>query len=357
LADDSTHDLTEVVSRFSQAREFLSRFRDAPVPSPLPRFVSGHIDGDRSYLVLEHISGPSLRDAVERQQSVQPGSREALELGMRIIDAIAFLHEHGAIYLDLKPENVLLRHDDSAAIVDYNTARLNGTDDTLFYRDGYKAPEQTPGEFEDHLVDNYSDVYACGKLLCYLLTGEELNENPTDGIDLADLDGTLHDELRRIVRKATFADPQRRFSSAKPLRHALRNAVGSAANATLYHQPTDTTLTVYPEFTLGRTSESSPIPSITYPDDEQYLSPRHVRFDYRDGHWVLEDLSTNGTYVRPTTSEEWRFVISRDGYRRQQEQETGRVGSDQPSVEFELDSSVAVAPVDPEYATSVTFSP
>ncbi|XP_065571351.1 serine/threonine-protein kinase S6KL-like isoform X3 [Artemia franciscana] len=90
---------------------------------------------------------------------------------VQIASAVDFLHNAGVIYRDLKLENIVLKQDGSAKIVDFGLSkwlklgdRTNTICGTLFYM----APEVLKGEPYSHAVDYWS----LGVVVFALLTGK-----------------------------------------------------------------------------------------------------------------------------------------------------------------------------------------
>jgi serine/threonine protein kinase len=133
-------------------------------------------DGSR-FLVMEHINGQPI-DQFHSQRKLGPA--ETLALVEKICRAVNVAHEKRIIHRDLKPPNILVDAAGEPHILDFGLARLTGagheasesvtqTGDFLGTR-GYAAPEQLAGM--PSLIDARTDVYALGRILFQLLTGE-----------------------------------------------------------------------------------------------------------------------------------------------------------------------------------------
>jgi serine/threonine protein kinase/beta-lactam-binding protein with PASTA domain len=127
-------------------------------------------DGQITFLVMEYVSGITLRDAL-KEYGPLPAVR-ALEMLAQILSGLAAAHRAGILHRDLKPENVLLADDGRVKLGDFGLARAisehtSGGD--LVGTIAYLSPELvTRG-----LADARSDVYAAGILLFELLTGRQ----------------------------------------------------------------------------------------------------------------------------------------------------------------------------------------
>lgn len=124
------------------------------------------------YYVTEHINGCSLGDYA--QTHYRNGTRitqdELFGLMVRVLDALHYLHSRRILHLDIKPDNILLTSNGRPVIIDFGAAHENfgdagtGVVETL----GYSPPEQSShGSGE---LGPWSDLYAFGATLCYLLT-------------------------------------------------------------------------------------------------------------------------------------------------------------------------------------------
>lgn len=142
-------------------------------------------DPQRPFLVMELLSGPSLKDALAEQ-----GAFEVDDL-RRIIPplcaALSLAHARGIVHRDLKPANVVA-HDFGGAdrvykLVDFGVANVRQPDDETRLTGShqfigtvaYASPEQLTGGS----VDARSDVYSLGAVVFELLTGRL----PFDGQD------------------------------------------------------------------------------------------------------------------------------------------------------------------------------
>jgi serine/threonine-protein kinase len=159
--------------------EFVERFaREARAAARLssPEVVAVHDQGpDRgtgtAYLVMERVSGGTLRDVLRSEGALPPA--RALDLLEPALVALAAAHAAGLVHRDVKPENVLLSADGRVKVADFGLARaietssVTATTGLLIGTVAYLAPEQV----EHGRTDTRTDVYAAGILLFELLTG------------------------------------------------------------------------------------------------------------------------------------------------------------------------------------------
>ena len=155
-------------------RQFLEREYTAimAVRSPLVVEIYDYgVHGGFEYLAMEYLPRGDLKARIQRGVSEQ----EALHYVAQIAGALQVVHEAGLVHRDLKPPNVMLRDNDSVALIDFGLARsMDGS--TISTQTGvllgspyYMSPEQAQGEG----LDARSDFYSLG-VICYeLLTGQK----------------------------------------------------------------------------------------------------------------------------------------------------------------------------------------
>jgi serine/threonine-protein kinase len=128
------------------------------------------------YLVMEHVDGTTLHDAIARSGAFPPA--RAAHVLAQIAAGLARAHELGIVHRDLKPENVLLTQRgsdrDHVKIVDFGLAKSSDpsmgpltADGEVFGTPHFMAPEQ----WRSQPVSPGTDLYALGVVAYELLTG------------------------------------------------------------------------------------------------------------------------------------------------------------------------------------------
>ncbi len=176
------------------------------------------------YLVMEYVGGSSLQDLL-RQCLRESGGRQALPLrqsipyALEILRAFGYLHEHGMIYCDLKPANVIQVGQD-LKLVDLGAVRLvNDLDSDIYGTIGYQAPE-----IGTQVPSVGSDLYTVGRTLAVLSFPFSPVRAGADGTEQAPIPFSESGEcesLRRFLQRATHADPAARFTSAAEMAEQL----------------------------------------------------------------------------------------------------------------------------------------
>jgi serine/threonine protein kinase len=131
--------------------------------------VTRTMDGLRPVVVLETLGGETLSHLLHRLHD--EGQRldpfEVAVLGQQLASALAYLHRHGWLHLDLKPANIIVVGG-SARLIDLSIARRPGRSRPGTGTIEYLSPEQARG---GHLTAS-ADVWGLGAVLFAALVGE-----------------------------------------------------------------------------------------------------------------------------------------------------------------------------------------
>ena len=138
----------------------------------VPRFVAVGDLARVPYLVLEYVPGRTLQHWFDAGQPL--AVEDICRLGAALAHACHALHQHNTVHLDLKPDNVLLRDDGSAVLLDFGLSCHAHYPDLLAEQlrkavgsPAWIAPEQIVGV----RGDPRSDLFAIGVMLYQLCTG------------------------------------------------------------------------------------------------------------------------------------------------------------------------------------------
>lgn len=130
-------------------------------------------DGDRAFLVMELLPGPTLAALVRQEGPLAP--ERAAGLAGQAVAGLDAAHRVGVLHRDVKPGNLVLDARGRVRLVDFGIARLTEATGTRLTATGmvvgsasYLSPEQARGE----TATPASDHYALGCTLMTLLTGE-----------------------------------------------------------------------------------------------------------------------------------------------------------------------------------------
>ncbi len=122
------------------------------------------------WLVMEHVPGRSLSEIIKEDGPLEPAT--VADIGAQVADGLAAAHAAGTMHRDVKPGNVLIRHDGVAKISDFGIARTAG--DPALTQSGFLTG--TPSYFSPELARGAepgpgSDVWALGATLYAAVEG------------------------------------------------------------------------------------------------------------------------------------------------------------------------------------------
>jgi serine/threonine protein kinase len=239
------------ITELSPARhtDFLERFRrETDVAASLihPNIMPVHEYGEQeglAYLVMPYISGGTLRDELEQQNTLP--LIKILYYLEQIAAALDFAHKRGVIHRDVKPANLLKTPDGRLLLSDFGLVKViaagraeqpsaPGMDLPLGTPD-YMAPEQGLGA----AVDARTDLYALGVVLYHMITGrvpfkgdmpmqvmmQHIHVAPRQPRQVR-IDLPISAE--QVVLRAMAKDPAERYGSATEMYNAFQQAVIAA---------------------------------------------------------------------------------------------------------------------------------
>ena len=190
-----------------------------------------------SWVVMEYVPGPSLRDVVEAYPDGMPLD-EIKRWFVSTASGVAYLHEHGIVHRDLKPGNVFCDQDARVIkIGDYGLSKFISCSNRSGQTEAvgtfhYMAPEIGKGEYGKEI-----DIYAVGIILYEMLTGEvPFDGESTQEIIMKHLTmdpdiSRLPQEYHRVIGKSLRKDPQKRYSSiAEMVRDLPWPEIAASAN-------------------------------------------------------------------------------------------------------------------------------
>ncbi|OBI85373.1 serine/threonine-protein kinase [Mycobacterium sp. 1245805.9] len=212
--------------RFRRESRLAARLQE---PHVIPVHDFGEIDGVL-FIDMRLVDGRSLKDLLRERGALDPG--QAASITAQVASALDAAHAQSLVHRDVKPENVLLTHDNFAYLVDFGLAQAHGDPSLtaggpLIGSCAYMAPER----FAGGPVGPQADVYSLACVLYECLTGHAPFEGaeipqlitahlqmppPRPSIMRRGIDKALDDVIARGMAK----EPAARYASAGELARA-----------------------------------------------------------------------------------------------------------------------------------------
>ena len=182
--------------------------------------------GDYHYIAMEYLAGGAVlpKDGTAREPAF------ALRVIREIAGALNYAHEKGFVHRDVKPDNILLRDDGSAALTDFgiaraldNVARVTRTG-AVVGTPHYMSPEQARGK----QIDGRADLYSLGVVLYEMLVGR-VPYHADDSLAI----GIMHitqpvpalpdelDALQPLLSRLLAKQPEERFQTGNEAAAAI----------------------------------------------------------------------------------------------------------------------------------------
>ena len=233
LPPELGQDTEDRVRRFIQEAKSASALNH---PNILTIYEIDEVDTEQ-FIATEFVDGETLRTRI-RKGAFTAG--EALDVGIQVASALNATHTVGIIHRDIKPDNIMLRHDGIVKVLDFGLAKLsrerqNETDSmaptqnmvntavgVVLGTAHYMSPEQARG-FE---VDARTDIWSLGCVLYEMLSGRPPFHGPTtidvmSGVVNREPDSLLPNlpdgprALDRVVMRALRKNRDERYQTIK----------------------------------------------------------------------------------------------------------------------------------------------
>ena len=233
----SSHDaamLEAVLSSFEREANLLATLTHPAIPRIYDYFTIG----ERSFLVMEYITGRDLEGILEEAPDGLPVEK-VVGWSIELCDVLNYLHNHTPpiIFRDMKPSNVMIDENGILRLVDFGIAKLFAPDHkgTMIGTEGYSPPEQYRGE-----AGPLSDVYALGATLHHLLTRRDPRLEPPftwGDRPIPQLRPEVPPAVVAVVEKALAYDAKARFADAQAMGEALAQSINTTVDVFAAPQP------------------------------------------------------------------------------------------------------------------------
>jgi serine/threonine-protein kinase len=206
-----------------------------------------------AFLVMELLEGETAAMRSDRLGGRLP-IQDAIAILDGLLDVLSVAHGLGVVHRDIKPENIFFTHEREVKVLDFGIARLqdqarkSGAMATAgaMGTPAFMPPEQALGRMDD--VDALSDVWAAGATMYTLLSGVLVHDHNTPNEvliaaatrpapPLATVAHDIPDEICEVVDRALAFQKAQRWSSARAMQYALRQAAAQLSSPQLFVSP------------------------------------------------------------------------------------------------------------------------
>lgn len=172
-----------------------------------------------AYYVMEYIEGGSLGKMLQEKDALSED--EAINYITKVANAVEYLHQRKINHFDIKPDNIMLRCDNTPVLIDfgiskrYDFAGSATTTTPVGISNGYAPIEQ----YSPDGVATFSpqtDIYSLGATLYKLITGQTPPSSPArSGGASLDIPTNLRQSTHNAINDAMKINKEERYSSVK----------------------------------------------------------------------------------------------------------------------------------------------
>jgi serine/threonine-protein kinase len=217
----------EVVQRFIEEAQIGGQLQH---PGIVPVYELGLMADERPYFTMKLVKGRTLATLFSERATPASDRQRLLAIFESVCQTVAYAHSRGVIHRDLKPANIMVGAFGEVQVVDWGLAKVlarggtadekraraaqsqltvletvrsdgsrSGTDSlvgSVMGTPAYMPPEQASGRVDR--LDERSDVFALGAILCEILTGAPPYRSERDKTLLQAAQADLDDALARL---------------------------------------------------------------------------------------------------------------------------------------------------------------
>lgn len=166
------------------------------------------------FIIMENFKGEFLSTYMNRHKKLEES--KALNIFSKIISAMVYMHNMKICHLNINLESILIDENDEHLIKIYDFKYGQ------YYYSGFKTLSDNVGSSmftspEMFSIDSYfpelADVWSCGIILCYLLTGE-YPINPDKELDMEEryiIPNNISKELQNLLKRILDFDVDKRY--------------------------------------------------------------------------------------------------------------------------------------------------
>jgi serine/threonine protein kinase len=163
-------------TRFLEESRTLAAFRHPNIVRVMRFFEANQT----AYMVMEFVAGEPLQEWLKTRRPL--AERTVLGIAAPLLDGLEVVHRSGYLHRDIKPANIFIRRDGSPVLLDFGSARApaGNRELTTIVSLGFAPFEQYHARGGE---GPWTDLYALGAVLYWMVTGERPVEAPGRAFD------------------------------------------------------------------------------------------------------------------------------------------------------------------------------
>jgi len=243
----------DFVQRFIKEARQLAKFKHPNIVRVIDIFQ----ENNTAYTVMEYVNGETLKEKIQREGVLE--EKNAMLLINQLLDAVEAVHAEGMLHRDIKPDNILVTPEGRVVLIDFGSAREfaegKTTSQTAMITPGYAPPEQYS---ERAKRGPFTDIYALGATLYFLLTGEKpiasTDRSFEELVPPHQLNPKVSSQVSSAVMLAMELKPDQRFQDVAEMKGAMTTLLSTHLKKA---SPTKKVPTTAPQTPKGPPPKSS----------------------------------------------------------------------------------------------------
>lgn len=161
------------------------------------------LDDGSLALIMSYIPGPTLEQVIEKSGKLDPET--VAWITERILNALLYLHHHGVIHGDIKPQNIIVQPSThSVVLVDFGLAMVKPS--LSAKAQGYTPTFASPEQISGKALLPASDYYSLGMVMLYALNaGKNLDKKLVP----ASVPDAMTNFIHQLTKKDILSRPQK----------------------------------------------------------------------------------------------------------------------------------------------------
>lgn len=176
-----------------------------------------------NFLVMEYLTGGTLKEYLCRNSKKNFSSREVGKLFGPVMEALGRLHAEGIVHCDISPDNLMFDQQGKLYLIDLGACRGEAIScEKKFLKEPYSGPEQYAGQDR---IGPWTDVYGFCALLYEVIGGQKPPSAPErmqkDELQPLSFYAEVDKQMEKAVMKGLELEIRKRFFSMELLMEAL----------------------------------------------------------------------------------------------------------------------------------------
>ncbi|MFI3200659.1 MAG: serine/threonine-protein kinase [Eubacteriales bacterium] len=190
----------------------------------IPYLIDCYSYQEQTVLVMQYIEGMTMTQYFTKYQEVT--EREIHHFLWELISILQLLHGQKIpiLYLDLKPDNIIIGSDKQLYLIDFGAARYQYYEDSsvsLYGTAGY-APKELIEYEQEKVLDVRSDIYSLGMVAIYMRTGVGEDDIANEMVRKHLREYVISKKFQKVIVKCVQEDKEKRYANIKEVEYHMK---------------------------------------------------------------------------------------------------------------------------------------